>query len=158
MATTRYITRPQRVMGAYVLDTLTGAVRTGMATVGAQQLADHLNLRDTADQDTYAVRGSALKTTGHYRRPGTTQLYCGRPAGARNGIFATVTGWKLCTRCIAAKQRDRAEAAAVAEQHREDTTATDGAAQTWRSDWIGAQPDDTLFQLTPDREQGALFT
>ncbi|MFB7461700.1 hypothetical protein [Streptomyces sp. NPDC056188] len=64
--------------------------------------------------DTYAVRGAARKTTGHYRRPGTTTLYCGKPAGGRNGIFNTVRGWKMCTRCVTAEALDRAEAEATA--------------------------------------------
>jgi hypothetical protein len=63
--------------------------------------------------ETYAVRGAALKTTGHYRRPGTRELFCGRPAGGRNGIFAVVRGWRLCKRCVRAEARDRAEAEAV---------------------------------------------
>lgn len=106
---------------------------------------------------TYAVRGAALKITGHYRRPGTAELYCGRPAGSRNGIFRDVNGWKLCTRCTTAEARDRAEAAAVADEHREDTTAAPAATSTWRSDWIGPSDDTALFTLTPAREQGALF-
>ncbi|APD18798.1 hypothetical protein SEA_RALEIGH_50 [Streptomyces phage Raleigh] len=68
--------------------------------------------------ETYAVRGAALKTTGHYRRPGTRDLFCGRLAGGRNGIFAVVRGWRLCKRCVRAEARDRAEAAAVAAQWR----------------------------------------
>ncbi|GGW68067.1 hypothetical protein [Streptomyces griseoloalbus] len=46
MATTtapRFVVRPQRVTGAYVLDTHTGQTWPGMARVGARQLADHLN-------------------------------------------------------------------------------------------------------------------
>ncbi|MEU1020241.1 hypothetical protein [Streptomyces sp. NPDC005898] len=68
--------------------------------------------------ETYAVRGAALKTTGHYRRPGTRELFCGRPAGGRNAIFAAVRGWHLCKRCVRAEARDRAEAVAVAAQWR----------------------------------------
>jgi predicted GIY-YIG superfamily endonuclease len=48
MATTtapRFQVRPQRVTGAYVLDTHTGAVWTGYTRVGARQLADHFNRR-----------------------------------------------------------------------------------------------------------------
>ncbi|NEC29571.1 hypothetical protein G3I20_24035 [Streptomyces sp. SID8111] len=41
----RYQVRPQRVRGAYVIDTHTGQTWTGMPRVGAQQLADHLNRR-----------------------------------------------------------------------------------------------------------------
>ncbi|MFF4177636.1 hypothetical protein [Streptomyces sp. NPDC001750] len=108
--------------------------------------------------DTYAVHGAARKTTGHYRRPGTRELFCGRPAGGRNAIFAAVTGWKLCARCVNAEARDRADAAIVAESYRDDLTATEHAAQTWRSDWISATSDaPTLFDLAGPREQGALF-
>ncbi|MBB6415821.1 hypothetical protein [Streptomyces sp. AK010] len=64
--------------------------------------------------ETYAVRGAARKATGHYRRPGTRELYCGRPAGGRNWIFAVVRGWHLCKRCVRAEARDRFEAEAVA--------------------------------------------
>lgn len=71
--------------------------------------------------ETYAVRGAALKTTGHYRRPGTRELFCGRLAGGRNAIFATVRGWRLCKRCVRAEARDRAEAATVAAQWRTET-------------------------------------
>ncbi|MFJ8761055.1 hypothetical protein [Streptomyces cyaneofuscatus] len=67
--------------------------------------------------DTHAVQGAAHQATGHYRRPGTRTLYCGRPAGPCNAIFRTVRGWKLCRTCTAAEQRDRAAAAAVAAQH-----------------------------------------
>ncbi|MDX3214558.1 hypothetical protein PV318_03230 [Streptomyces sp. ME02-6991-2B] len=67
--------------------------------------------------DTYATRGARTKTTGHYRRPGTRTLYCGRPAGTPNGIFATVKGWKLCARCVKAAAADRAEAQTTAAAH-----------------------------------------
>ncbi|WP_329219220.1 hypothetical protein [Streptomyces microflavus] len=67
--------------------------------------------------DTHAVRAAALKTTGHYRRPGTRTLYCGRPAGGRNAIFRTVRGWKVCRSCASAEQRDRIAAEAVAVEH-----------------------------------------
>ncbi|MGW8988705.1 hypothetical protein ACWGRF_02020 [Streptomyces zhihengii] len=158
MATTpRHIVRPQRVHGAYVLDTVTGAIRAGLTTPGARQIADRLNQQAATAPTTYAVRGAALKTTGHYRRPGTPDLYCGRPAGGQNGIFATVNGWKLCTRCATAEAADRAAAATVAEQHREDTTAEPAAAATWRSDWISATDDTALFTLPTPTEQGALF-
>jgi hypothetical protein len=75
--------------------------------------------KTTEQTATYAVRGAALKTTGHYRRPGTQDLYCARPAGGRNDIFATVRGWHLCAPCVKAEARDRAEAQEVAEQHQE---------------------------------------
>ncbi|WP_406014340.1 hypothetical protein OG520_22215 [Streptomyces sp. NBC_00984] len=73
--------------------------------------------------DTHAVQGAAHQATGHYRRPGTRTLYCGRPAGGRNAIFAAVRGWKLCRSCAKAEQRDRTEAATVAEQHLADAPA-----------------------------------
>ncbi|GGW41194.1 hypothetical protein [Streptomyces xantholiticus] len=43
--TRRYQVRRLRVTGAYVLDTHTGKTWPAMATVGARQLADHLNRR-----------------------------------------------------------------------------------------------------------------
>lgn len=48
MATTtapRFQVRPQRVTGAYVVDTLTGHTWAGLTRVGARQLADHFNRR-----------------------------------------------------------------------------------------------------------------
>ncbi|MFF0894724.1 hypothetical protein [Streptomyces sp. NPDC003278] len=65
--------------------------------------------------ETYAVKGAARKMTGHYRRPGTRDLYCNRPAGAPNGIGATLAGWKMCTPCVKAEAADRAAATATAE-------------------------------------------
>ncbi|WP_405195162.1 hypothetical protein [Streptomyces anulatus] len=67
--------------------------------------------------DTHAAQGAAHQATGHYRRPGTRTLYCGRPTGPRNAIFRTVRGWKLCRSCVQAEARDRAAAAAVAAEH-----------------------------------------
>ncbi|MFI8817473.1 MULTISPECIES: hypothetical protein [unclassified Streptomyces] len=67
--------------------------------------------------DTHAVRDAAHQATGHYRRPGTRTLYCGRPAGPRNGLFRTVRGWKVCRSCVNAEARDRAAAEAVAAEH-----------------------------------------
>jgi hypothetical protein len=64
---------------------------------------------------TYAVRAARSKMTGHYRRPGTRDLYCARPAGAPNGEFATLRGWKMCARCVKAEAADRAAATATAE-------------------------------------------
>ncbi|MGC5343662.1 hypothetical protein [Streptomyces sp. DT171] len=72
---------------------------------------------------TYAVRGAALKITGHYRRPGTTDLYCGRPAGDRNALFASVRGWKLCHACVKAADADRAAATATATAALDPETA-----------------------------------
>ncbi|MFF1307278.1 hypothetical protein [Streptomyces sp. NPDC058307] len=76
--------------------------------------------------ETYAVRGAARKTTGHYRRPGTRELYCGRRAGGRNSIFAAVRGWHLCKRCVRAEARDRYEAEAVAEAWRSEVVEPAG--------------------------------
>ncbi|MFI0593683.1 hypothetical protein [Streptomyces griseus] len=73
--------------------------------------------------DTHAAQGAAHQATGHYRRPGTRTLYCGRPTGPRNAIFRTVRGWKLCRSCVAAEQRDRAAAEAVAAEHTTDQPA-----------------------------------
>jgi hypothetical protein len=150
--------------------------------------------------DTYSVRAARSKTTGHYRRPGTRALFCGRPAGAPNTQFATLAGWKLCARCVKAEAVDRAEAEAVAEAWLDQPTAApltaaDQAADryiarnhphvadlldlaaaedearyaaalvteaeandgTWRGQWIGDRPTDTLFTLDTPAEQGALF-
>ncbi|AVH58396.1 MULTISPECIES: hypothetical protein [Streptomyces] len=64
---------------------------------------------------TYAVRGARTKLTGHYRRPGTRDLYCGRPAGAINDYAREVHGFKLCARCVKNEALDRAAATATAE-------------------------------------------
>ncbi|GHJ27015.1 hypothetical protein TPA0910_14480 [Streptomyces hygroscopicus subsp. sporocinereus] len=60
--------------------------------------------------NTYAVRGARTKLTGHYRRPGTRDLFCGRPAGAPNDYAREVKGFKLCTRCVKAEQAERVAA------------------------------------------------
>jgi hypothetical protein len=132
---------------------------------------------------TYAVRAARSKTTGHYRRPGTRDLYCGRPMGAPNGEFATLRGWKLCARCVKAEATDRATATATAEAWLDapptsplaaaallfgaQVEAVDNrraheaeTAGTWRAEWIGARTRataPTLFDVDPDTEQGALF-
>jgi hypothetical protein len=132
---------------------------------------------------TYAIRGARTKMTGHYRRPGTRDLYCARPAGAPNGEFATLRGWKLCARCVKAEAADRAAATATAEAWLDapptsplaaaallfgaqveavDNRRTHEAetAGTWRAEWIGARARSTaptLFDVDPDTEQGALF-
>lgn len=62
----------------------------------------------------------------------------------------------MCTRCVKAEARDHAEAATVAEQYRDDLTATPEAAATWRSDWIGQHATDPALFALPT-EQGALF-
>ncbi|QLF83239.1 hypothetical protein QEN62_gp55 [Streptomyces phage AxeJC] len=105
---------------------------------------------------TYSIRAAVTKTTGHYRRPGTMTTYC---TGAPTDLHAnTGKARRVCARCAKAEARDRSEAAAVAEEHREDLTATPEATQTWRSDWISATATaPTLFNLTGPREQGALF-
>ncbi|MGW1405038.1 hypothetical protein [Streptomyces sp. NPDC002403] len=113
--------------------------------------------------DTHAVRGAAHQATGHYRRPGTLTLYCGRPAGGRNAIFTAARGWKLCRSCAKAEQRDRAEAAAVAEQHLSDAPASPApapararrAAQLTPAYVYGAQQLVIIGQPAPT--QGALF-
>lgn len=79
--------------------------------------------------DTYAVRGARTKTTGHYRRPGTRTLFCNRPAGAPNGQFATLHGWKMCTPCIKAHAAEQTEAATVAETHTTLAVATNAFEQ-----------------------------
>jgi hypothetical protein len=113
---------------------------------------------------TYAVRAARSKTTGHYRRPGTRDLYCGRPMGAPNGEFATLRGWKMCARCVKAEATDRAAATATAEAWLDapptSPLAAAETAGTWRAEWIGARatsPTPTLFDVAPDTEQGALF-
>ncbi|MEU1082326.1 hypothetical protein ABZ368_19255 [Streptomyces sp. NPDC005908] len=132
---------------------------------------------------TYAVRRARTKLTGHYRVPGSRDLYCGRPAGAPNDYAREVKGFKLCTRCVKAEARDRAEATAVAESYLDQPPASPlaaalalgglveavdkkraaeraAAAGTWRAEWIGTRvtsPEPTLFDIEPDAEQGALF-
>jgi hypothetical protein len=124
---------------------------------------------------TYAVRAARSKTTGHYRRPGTRELYCGRLTGAPNGEFATLRGWKMCTRCVKAEAADRAAATATAEawldippaspiddaSHasadayitREHPHVADlldlapSTAGTWRAEWIGARARSTAPTL-----------
>jgi hypothetical protein len=117
--------------------------------------------KTTEQTATYAVRGAALKTTGHYRRPGTQDLYCARPAGGRNDIFATVRGWHLCAPCVKAEARDRADATATAEAWLAPAPAEQvPATGTWRAEWISARAAataPTLFDVEPDTEQGALF-
>ncbi|MET8399591.1 hypothetical protein [Streptomyces sp900116325] len=68
---------------------------------------------------TYAIRNARTKTTGHYRQPGTRTTFCNRPVGIPNGDFLNLTGWKMCTRCVKAEQRDRAHAVEVAAQFAE---------------------------------------
>ncbi|MYR46614.1 hypothetical protein [Streptomyces sp. SID5910] len=89
--------------------------------------------------------------TSHYKQPGSHLTYCGRTAGAPG------VGTRMCTRCVTAEARDRAEATATAEAWLDKPTAE---ADTWRADWIGTRttsPEPTLFDMTPDAEQGALF-
>ncbi|MFE1070981.1 hypothetical protein ACFW5W_07095 [Streptomyces sp. NPDC058783] len=107
---------------------------------------------------TYAVRGARTKLTGHYRRPGARDLYCNRPAGTINDFARGMARFKMCTRCVKAEARDRAEATATAEAWLDDQPAPELG--TWRAEWIGARatnPEPTLFDMTPDAEQGALF-
>ncbi|WP_275463359.1 hypothetical protein [Streptomyces noursei] len=66
---------------------------------------------------TYSIRAAVTKTTGHYRRPGTMTTYC---TGAPTDLHAnTGKTHRICARCVKAEARDRAEAAAVANDHRE---------------------------------------
>lgn len=155
MATTpRHIVRPQRVHGVYVLDTVTGDIRAGLTTPGARQVADRLNRATLTTEATHPITGAALTATGHKRIPGTFRSYCGRDLDKYPN---TGRAARVCTPCVKAEARDRADAATVAEQHREDATAEPAAAATWRSDWIGATDTaPTLFAL-PAPDQGALF-
>jgi hypothetical protein len=113
--------------------------------------------------DTHAVRGAALKTTGHYRRPGTRTLYCHRPAGGRNGIFATVRGWKLCRSCVKAEARDRAAAEAVAAEHTTEQPAAVAPAPARPRRTAHPAPtyvygaQQLVILGTPRPAQGALF-
>ncbi|MFF3353367.1 DUF6884 domain-containing protein [Streptomyces sp. NPDC002917] len=68
---------------------------------------------------TYAIRGTRTKLTGHYRQDGTRITFCNKPVGIPNGDFLGLTGWKMCTRCVKAEQRDRAHAEQVAAQFAE---------------------------------------
>ncbi|GGW68059.1 hypothetical protein [Streptomyces griseoloalbus] len=131
--------------------------------------------------DTYATQGArTTNSTGHYRRPGTQDLYCGRPAGDNN----TGKARRTCRPCVKAEARDRAEATATAEAWLDQPPASPltaaalafgdlveavdnqraaeraATANTWRAQWIGtraASPEPTLFDVEPETEQGALF-
>ncbi|MFE4526822.1 hypothetical protein ACFRMO_25295 [Streptomyces anulatus] len=110
--------------------------------------------------DTHAVHGAAHQATGHYRRPATRTLYCGRPTGLRNHLFRTVRGWKLCRSCVAAEQRDRAAAAAaaVAAEHTTERPAAvtrPPRAPPAHTYVYGAQQ--LVIIGTPRPAQGALF-
>ncbi|MGW4393324.1 hypothetical protein [Streptomyces sp. NPDC004685] len=113
--------------------------------------------------NTCAVRGAARKITGHYRGPGTPDLYCGNPSGAQKGSFATVTGWKLCARYVKTEALDRTAATATAEawlDTRPTAPLTAAEAGTWRAEWTGIRTRaiaPTLFDVDPDTEQGTLF-
>ncbi|WP_282792075.1 hypothetical protein [Streptomyces sp. CC224B] len=109
--------------------------------------------------ETYAARGAAIKTTGHYRRPGTRELYCGRLAGGRNSIFAAVRGWRLCKRCVRAEARDRAEAEAVAAQWRTEAVPAEPVSPLAASSpWQAHRPEQLTLDGVPcPPEQGALF-
>ncbi|TFV32286.1 hypothetical protein E4K10_18140 [Streptomyces sp. T1317-0309] len=138
-------------------------------------------------QTTYGVNGK-LNTTGHYRKPGTRTSYCGRRVSAPQPTRPMA----MCKPCVKAEARDRAEATAIANQHRAEHIDTDAAhaeaivieaaeqaiadavwadadqlatallerlnRTTWHGPFIPANADDaTLFALTDNAEQGALF-
>ncbi|MFJ4585120.1 hypothetical protein [Streptomyces echinatus] len=109
--------------------------------------------------DTYAVRDARSKMTGHYRRPGTRDLHCGRLVGTKNGQGAALRGWKMCTRCVKAEVADRAEA--WLDQPPASPLAAEQAeaAGTWRAEWISTAPPrpHPVFDVEPESEQGALF-
>ncbi|WP_326678525.1 hypothetical protein [Streptomyces sp. NBC_01237] len=112
--------------------------------------------------DTHAVQGAAHQATGHYRRPGTRTLYCGRPAGPRNRLFCTVRGWKVCRSCVNAEARDRVDAEAVAAEHTAEQPAAVAPAPARprralpvRTYVYGAQQLTIIG--TPRPAQGALF-
>lgn len=112
--------------------------------------------------ETHAVRGAAHQATGHYRRPGTLALYCGRAAGGRNAIFRTVRGWKLCRSCVKTEARDRSEATAVAAQHTTEQPAavTPAPARPRRTPTAPAYVygvQQLTIIGTPRPAQGALF-
>lgn len=110
-------------------------------------------------RETHAVRDAAIKTTGHYRRPGTQELYCGRLAGGRNWIFAAVRGWRLCKRCVRAEARDRAEAEAVAAAWRTEPVPTEPVGMmTMPAPWRAHRPEQLTLDGVPHApEQCALF-
>jgi hypothetical protein len=67
--------------------------------------------------DTYAARRATRRTTGHYRRPGTDRSYCGHELDHTTAPADTFRA--ICKTCAKAEARDRAEAEAVADDHRE---------------------------------------
>jgi len=66
--------------------------------------------------DTYLTGRGHLS---HYKQPGSHLTYCGRTAGTPG------VGTRPCRPCAKAEARDRAEATAVADTHREDAPAHD---------------------------------
>src|SRR5690606_3055294 len=66
--------------------------------------------------DTYLTGRGHLS---HYKQPGSHLTYCGRTAGTPG------VGTRPCRPCVKAEARDRAEATAVADTHREDAPAHD---------------------------------
>ncbi|MFF4118980.1 hypothetical protein ACFY0P_36805 [Streptomyces sp. NPDC001714] len=67
--------------------------------------------------NTFAARRATQRTTGHYRKPGTDRSHCGRdldhtPTPAEQFLA-------ICKACAKTEARDRAEAEAVADSHRE---------------------------------------
>ncbi|MFE7853735.1 hypothetical protein [Streptomyces sp. NPDC057403] len=126
--------------------------------------------------DTYRANTGS---TGHYRRQGTRETYCGRDALAPLSNPA-----RTCRLCVKAEALDRAAATATAEQWLDQPPASPlmaaalafgglveavdarraaeqaEAAGTWRAEWIStraASAAPTLFDVEPEAEQGALF-
>lgn len=109
------------------------ATATGQPTaVALAHLAGHTltpPAEEPATLTTYATKDARTQRTGHYRREGSQDLYCGRPAGAPNDYAQQVKGFRLCTRCVKALALARAAAEDTAAQHR---TTPDHLAE-WRA-------------------------
>ncbi|MCX5161892.1 hypothetical protein OOK39_21865 [Streptomyces sp. NBC_00264] len=133
----------------------------------------------------YAPHGLRNLTTGHMRDDTTGRAYCGAQLAGPNG--AAVLTCAACRHirdtavAVAVVEADEQFAAVTravdAVTYAEETgagvatvtdaealfaaqlvTEADADAGTWRGEWIGEQPDDGLFALAPNVEQGALFT
>ncbi|MFJ9892704.1 hypothetical protein ACIQPR_05160 [Streptomyces sp. NPDC091280] len=102
------------------------------------------------------------------------ETLCGREVTEYDDGALLVKGSELCTLCYrAAEERAYTRALAAAsplaaaavelaetvEQATALVTEAEAGEGTWRGDWIGEQPaGDTLFDVEPAAEQGALFT